>query len=118
MTDKLKTASAHNKDLTGRVEMEESKLFVTRTVGELGEHDLAFDQKRKTLHNIDDLNEIRQLRSSLSRAQERLKKIRDIAFSEIRCETDEMCDYCAILTTIHRLATEDAKPSPEREEKP
>ena len=62
-------------------------------------------------------NRITALESSLSRAQERLKGIGVIAKKEKHCDGPEgLCDCCVVLTDIIRLATEDAKPSPEREE--
>ena len=58
------------------------------------------------------------LESSLSRAQERLKGIGVIAKKEKHCDGPEgLCDCCVILTDIICLVTEDAKPSPEREER-
>ena len=69
-------------------------------------------------------NRITTLESSLSRAQERLKEIEDIAQAALRWKefslAKTMSAFTAIfgLAALHRLATEDAKPSPEREEKP
>ena len=56
------------------------------------------------------------LESSLSRAQERLKEIEKIADGARLHRHISTCDCC--YCRIYRLATEDAKPSPEREEKP
>ena len=64
-------------------------------------------------------SEIRQafnaLESSLSRAQERLKRIEEMAIQSRFSKTCD-CATCRGFDDIHRLATEDAKPSPEREE--
>ena len=126
MTTNLKTASSHNEPLTGEVEMEtlQPEASKTESIEQLkkwmaqGKTFLS-NEEAKSLHR-----HIASLESSLSRAQERLKEIEDIAQAALRWKefslAKTMSAFTAIfgLAALHRLATEDAKPSPEREEKP
>ena len=70
MTDKLKTASAHNKDLTGRVETVSNE-----TVKYFAKNSAWSDEDILRVF----ANEILLLRDSLSRAQERLKEVDEAA---------------------------------------
>ena len=101
MTDKLKTASAHNKDLTGRVEMEELKE---------GKRILELESELSLVHDAKQLmlEKLAALESSLSRAQERLKEIGEMSKKQTQSYPYEHYSECPCWACcIHRLATED-----------
>ena len=109
-----KTAAAHNKDLTGRMEME----HFPPTNSSTGLSLVAAGDYGKML-----AREILILRSDLSRAQESRNEAVGILHAWVACMGMRGFGWATaakLLTVrtngfLHRLATEDAKPSPERE---
>ena len=110
MNPELKTASAHDSPLTGRVE-----IIANRHTKRTGNKNQIGSVEKILSELMPDIeSEFTALESSLSRAQERLKRISKFSDWWIRYSPTQ--EESERWKSVWHIATEDAKPSPEREE--